>query len=70
MDRLRDKHITNDIYLKICKECIDMNDIRFRIKNKIYFISKSLLKEQKGYSINSLIIKHGVRCNSIKYDQS
>ena len=57
MDRLRDKHITNDIYLKICKECIDMNDIRFRIKNKINFISKSLLKEQKGYSINSLIIK-------------
>lgn len=57
MDILRDGDTTNEIYMKICKECIEMNDIRFRIKNKINFISKSLLKEQKGYTINSLIIE-------------
>ena len=57
MDILRDGNTINDIYIKICKECIEMNDIRFRIKNKINYISKSVLKEQKGYKINRLYIK-------------
>jgi hypothetical protein len=65
MDILRDDNITNDIYIKICKECIDMNDIRFRIKNKINLISKSLLKEQKGYKINRLIIEINNEINNI-----
>jgi hypothetical protein len=38
------------------KECVEYNDIRFRIKNKINYVSKSLLKEQKSYKINRLII--------------
>jgi hypothetical protein len=56
MDILRDGTITDELYLKICKETILYNDIRFRIKNKINYMSKSFLKEQKGYKINRLII--------------
>ena len=56
MDLLRDGDITEELYLKICKECIQYNDIRFRVKNKINYISKSVLKEQKSYKINRLII--------------
>lgn len=57
MDSIRDINIKDDKYIKLCKECIEMNDIRFRIKNKINFISNSILKEQKGYKINKLLIK-------------
>jgi len=53
---LRDRDINEELYLKICKECIEYNDIRFRVKNKINYVSKSLLKEQKSYKINRLII--------------
>jgi hypothetical protein len=56
MDILRDGDINEELYLKICKECIEHNDIRFRVKNKINYLSKSLLKEQKSYKINKLII--------------
>ena len=56
MDILRDGDINEELYLKICKECIEYNDIRFRVKNKINYVSKSLLKEQKSYKINRLII--------------
>jgi hypothetical protein len=56
MDSLRDGDISCDNYLKICKECIDYNDIRFRVKNKINYVSNSLLKEQKSYKINRLVI--------------
>ena len=56
MDSLRDGDLKEE-YLKICKECIDYNDIRFRVKNKINFISQSFLKEQKSYKINRLVIK-------------
>ena len=51
MDILRDSTISNEEYLIKCKECIEANDIRFRIKNKINFVAKSVLKEQKGYNI-------------------
>ena len=56
MDILRDGNVDETEYLKICKECIEFNDIRFRIKNKINHISDSVLKEQKSYKINRLVI--------------
>jgi hypothetical protein len=56
MDILRDGTISDELYLKICKETIIYNDVRFRIKNKINYVSKSLLKEQKGYKINRIVI--------------
>ena len=56
MDVLRDGNVGEELYLKICKECIEYNDIRFRVKNKINYVSNSLLKEQKSYKINRLII--------------
>jgi len=75
MDSLRDGDISCDNYLKICKECIDYNDIRFRVKNKINYASNSLLKEQKSYKINRLVIiinknindKSIILLNVIKY---
>jgi len=57
MDILRDNPTFDDKYMKLCKECLDSNDIRFRIKNKINLISNSALKEQKSYKINRLIIE-------------
>ena len=56
MDILRDGNVSEELYLKICKECIEYNDIRFRVKNKINYVSNSLLKEQKSYKINRLTI--------------
>lgn len=61
MDILRDGSISNNDYMKLCKECIDSNDIRFRIKNKINLISNSSLKEQKSYKINRLMVE--LNCN-------
>ena len=51
MDILRDGNVDEEKYLRICKECVEYNDIRFRVKNKINYVSKSLLKA----SINNLI---------------
>ena len=74
MDILRDSNISNEEYLIKCKECIEANDIRFRIKNKINFVAKSVLKEQKGYKIlrvgfnlknENIILNNFI--NSIKY---
>ena len=56
MDLLRDGNIDEDLYLTTCKECIEYNDIRFRVKNKINYVSNSVLKEQKNYKINRLVI--------------
>jgi len=73
MDSLRDGELHEEEYLKICKECIEYNDIRFRVKNKINYISQSFLKEQKSYKINRLIIKiekditNNLLFNIIKY---
>lgn len=61
MDILRDGNTTDEEYIKLCRECIDSNDIRFRIKNKINLISNSELKEQKSYKVNRLLIK--LNCN-------
>lgn len=57
MDILRDGETSAEEYLRICKECIEYNDIRFRVKNKINYISKSSLKEQKSYKVNRLYIE-------------
>lgn len=57
MDILRDgDNISGEEYLKICKECVEYNDIRFRVKNKINFLSNSSLKEQKSYKVTRLLI--------------
>lgn len=56
MDLLRDGNINDDNYAKLCRECIETNDIRFRIKNKINMASNSNIKEQKSYKINRLIL--------------
>lgn len=56
MDILRDGTLTDIEYSKLCRKCIETNDIRFRIKNKINLISNSTLKEQKSYKINRVII--------------
>jgi len=55
MDILRNSNISNEDYLIKCKECVEANYIRFRIKNKINFVSNSLLKEQKGYNVLKVI---------------
>ena len=57
MDLLRDGELDEINYLKICRDCIEYNDIRFRVKNKINYISNSLLKEQKSYKINRILIE-------------
>jgi hypothetical protein len=57
MDVLRDGDVADEVYMKVCKECIEYNDIRFRIKNKINILSNSQLKEQKSYKINRLLIE-------------
>jgi hypothetical protein len=64
MDGLRDGNLKEAEYLKVCKECIEYNDIRFRVKNKINNISKSHLKEQKSYKINRIIININKNINS------
>ena len=48
MDVLR-TNISTEEYLKTCKDCIEFNDIRFRIKARINQASNSELREQKGY---------------------
>lgn len=56
MDILRDsKNLSEEQYYLKCKECIEANDVRFRIKNKINSVSKSVLKEQKGYKVERFI---------------
>lgn len=56
MDVLRDGNTSDEDYMKLCRECIESNDIRFRIKNKINLISNSTLKEQKSYKVNRIVI--------------
>jgi hypothetical protein len=57
MDVLRDGDISDIMYMKLSRECIVMNDVRFRIKNKINLISKSELREQKSYKIRRFEIR-------------
>ena len=48
MDVLR-TNISTEEYLKTCRDCIEFNDIRFRIKARINQASNSELREQKSY---------------------
>lgn len=57
MDLLRDGNMNDQDYLTLCRKTVDYNDIRFRIKNKINYAAGSVLKEQKGYKINSVLIE-------------
>jgi hypothetical protein len=57
MDLLRDGiNIEDNRYVKLCKDTIISNDVRFRIKNKINILSNSMLKEQKGYKCLKILI--------------
>jgi hypothetical protein len=57
MNLLRDGiNIEDDRYVKLCKDTIISNDVRFRIKNKINILSNSMLKEQKGYKCLKILI--------------
>lgn len=51
MDLLRDAEEYNHDYMVLCRNCMIANDVRFRIKNKINYISNCSLKEQKGYKV-------------------
>jgi len=55
MNLLRDSDEFNNDYMVLCKECMISNDIRFRIKNKINYISNCSLKEQKGYKVMRIL---------------
>lgn len=56
MDIIRDAKLDDHTYLIQCKRCVEYNDIRFRVKNKINDKAKSSLKEQKGYLVNKVEI--------------
>lgn len=58
MDLLRDQcdSMSSDEYNKLCKKCIDDNDKRFKIKNKINNTYKSQIKEQKSYIARSALL--------------
>jgi hypothetical protein len=66
MDVLRDGNTSDEDYMKLCRKCIESNDIRFRIKNKINLISNSALKEQKSYKVNRLVIQ--LNCHEQCFD--
>lgn len=65
MDLLRDGTLSRDEYLRVCKECIEFNDIRFRVKNKINYVSNSELREQKSYRINRIVIDIADEINDV-----
>ena len=55
MNLLRDAEEYNHDYMVLCRECMISNDVRFRIKNKINYISNCSLKEQKGYKVMRIL---------------
>jgi len=55
MNLLRDVEEYNHNYMILCRECMISNDIRFRIKNKINYISNCSLKEQKSYKVMTIL---------------
>lgn len=57
MDLLRDGNENNENYVKICKDTIIANDMRFRIKDKINYMSNSAIKEKKGYKTLRVFIE-------------
>jgi hypothetical protein len=81
MNLLRDAEEYNHDYMVLCRNCMIANDVRFRIKNKINYISKCSLKEQKGYKVMRILFDarnlsssckdliYPVRYYSFLYDQ-
>ena len=67
MDILRDGKIDDNIYFTICKKCVEENDVRFRIKNKINHISNSVLKEQNGYDISRVVFIFNEKTANLSY---
>jgi hypothetical protein len=79
-DKLRASTTRDMSYVNTCLQILDENDVRFRIKNKINKMSKSVLKEQKGYPLKqALFVSHlgmgdminmvgAVRYYSLQYD--
>lgn len=65
MDVLRDGIISDDEYSKLSRKTIEFNDIRFRIKKKINFVSGSLLREQKGYKVTRILVDIGDSIRSV-----
>ncbi len=49
MDLLRDVPITSPNWTMECKETLDLNDVRFSIKNQINVAMGSAIREMKGY---------------------
>lgn len=66
MNILRDGNLTDSEYAKLCRKTVINNDIRFRIKNKINYITNSVLKEQKSYNIKRAIVE----INNEEYNNS
>ena len=81
MNMLRDAEEYNHDYMVLCRECMIANDVRFRIKNKINYISNCSLKEQKGYKVMRILfdvrnvgasldsLVHPIKYYSFLYDQ-
>lgn len=57
MDILRDGSLKDEEYTNLCRKCIKYNDIRFRIKNRINYVTQSILKEEKGYKTTNFVIE-------------
>jgi len=55
MNLLRDAENYDHDYMVLCRDCMISNDVRFRIKNKINYISNCSLKEQKGYKVMRIL---------------
>jgi hypothetical protein len=56
-DDFRDnENLSGEDYTRICKVIIEENDRRFRVKYKINNLSKSSIKEQKGYKKRQIIV--------------
>ena len=62
MNLLRDAENYDHAYMVLCRQCMISNDVRFRIKNKINYISNCSLKEQKGYKIMRILFDTRNQC--------
>lgn len=66
--RLQDILRTSTNTEDLAKHVLDLNDIRFRIKNKLNIYSTSYLKEQKGYAAKNLLLLQPITLiNAFKY---
>lgn len=56
--RLQDILRVTDDKNDLAKYVLDLNDIRFRVKNKINMWASSLYKEQKGYNTKTILLDY------------